>query len=72
VDWTGLFRGLAEIGYDGWLTIESFGFSSGALSAAASIWRDLASTPEQIAWDGVRFLKNQVATTRCQVPGNKV
>lgn len=71
VDWNGLFLGLSEIGYDGWLTIESFGFSSGALSAAASIWRDLARTPEQIAWDGVRFLKEKVAATHRESTGSK-
>jgi len=26
-------------------------------SAAASIWRDLAESPEEIAWEGVKFLK---------------
>lgn len=57
VAWGDVFGALQEIGYDGWLTIESFGFSAGDLSAAASIWRDLADTPEQIAWDGVRFLR---------------
>ena len=57
VDWAGVFRALREIGYDGHLTIESFGFSLGAISAAASIWRDLAATPETIAFEGIKFLK---------------
>ena len=57
VDWQGLFAVLNEMGYNGWLTIESFGFSLGALSAAASIWRDLAPTAEAIAFDGIQFLK---------------
>lgn len=64
VDWPGVFSGLADLRYDGWLTIESFGFSAGDLSAAASIWRDLAATPDQIAWEGVEFLKNALATAR--------
>src|SRR5439155_12763980 len=42
VAWTEFFAAVAEIGYDRWLTIESFGFALGALSAAAAIWRDLA------------------------------
>jgi D-psicose/D-tagatose/L-ribulose 3-epimerase len=50
-----------QTGYDGWLTIESFGFALGALSAAASIWRDLAPSPEAIAADGVQFLKELFA-----------
>jgi D-psicose/D-tagatose/L-ribulose 3-epimerase len=57
VDWPGVFQALSEIGYDGWLTIESFGFSLGELSAAASIWRDIAPTPETIAFEGIKFLK---------------
>ena len=57
VNWDEFFRTVGEIGYRGWMTIESFGFHIGELSAAASIWRDLAPTPESIAFDGVRFLK---------------
>ena len=57
IDWSGIFATLAEIRYDGWITIESFGFSLGQLSAAASIWRDLAPSPESIAFDGVKFLR---------------
>ena len=57
VDWAGVFRALREVQYDGWLTIESFGFTISELSAAASIWRDLAESPEEIAWEGVKFLK---------------
>lgn len=61
VDWPGLFRVLRELHYDGWLTIESFGFALGELSAAASIWRDLAPSPEEIAFEGVKFLRRAAA-----------
>ena len=64
VDWPGVFQALASIGYDGWLTIESFGFAIGDLAAAASIWRDLAADPDQIAWQGGPFLKSQLEATR--------
>ncbi len=64
VDWPGVFQALASIGYDGWLTIESFGFASGDLAAAASIWRDLADDPDEIAWAGVPFLKLQAEAAR--------
>lgn len=59
VDWPGVFQALADVGYDGWLTIESFGFALGELAAAASIWRDLADDPEDIAWAGTPFLRSQ-------------
>lgn len=57
VDWPGVFQALRDIRYGGWLTIESFGFALGELSAAASIWRDIAPSPEAIAFEGVKFLK---------------
>lgn len=60
VDWPGVFHALRDIGYDGWLTIESFGFSLGQLSAAAAIWRDLAPTPPDIAFEGVKFIRKGV------------
>jgi len=57
IPWTAVFQALQDIRYDGWLTIESFGFSLGELSAAASIWRDIAPTPESIAYQGVKFIR---------------
>lgn len=57
VEWNEVFQALREVSYDGWLTIESFGFALGNISAAASIWRDIERTPEAIAFDGIRFLK---------------
>lgn len=64
VDWQGLFTALRQIGYDGWLTIESFGFAIVGLSAAAAIWRDIEPTPDSIAFDGVQFLKKAAEQIR--------
>lgn len=60
VDWREFFAAVGDTGYNGWMTIESFGFSLGAVSAAASIWRDLASTPGAIAFEGLPFLRKGV------------
>jgi len=60
VAWSEIFATLKAIGYDRWLTIESFGFSLGDLSAAVCIWRDLAPTPDSIAWDGIKFLRKSL------------
>lgn len=57
INWPDVFDGLKVVNYNGWLTIEGFGFSLGALSAAASIWRDLAPTPDAIAFEGLKFLR---------------
>jgi len=64
VDWDGFFEAVADIGYDRWMTIESFGFALGAMSAAAAIWRDLAVTPETIPFEGLVFLRAQTARER--------
>lgn len=61
VEWTEVFVALRDMKYDGWLTIESFGFAIGEISATASIWRDLAPSPESIAFEGIKFLKHQMA-----------
>jgi D-psicose/D-tagatose/L-ribulose 3-epimerase len=61
VEWTEVFVALRDMRYDGWLTIESFGFAMGEISAAASIWRDLAPSPESIAFEGIKFLKHHMA-----------
>jgi D-psicose/D-tagatose/L-ribulose 3-epimerase len=61
VEWKEVFQALRSLDYDGWLTIEGFGFALKDLSAAASIWRDIERTPESIAFEGVRFLRDQVA-----------
>jgi D-psicose/D-tagatose/L-ribulose 3-epimerase len=60
VEWKEVFAALRELKYDGWLTIESFGFGLRELSAAASIWRDIERTPESIAFEGVKFLRSSV------------
>ncbi|MGB6691572.1 MAG: sugar phosphate isomerase/epimerase family protein [Terracidiphilus sp.] len=61
VEWPEVFAALREMGYDGWLTIESFGSNIPQIAAAAAIWRDLAATPEAVAFEGLGFLKRMVA-----------
>ncbi len=61
VNWPEHLRALRDIGYDGWLTIESFGSTVKEIAAAAAIWRDLAPFPEEIAFEGLAFLKRQAA-----------
>ena len=61
VEWAAVFQALRDIGYDKWLVIEGFSFTQGDLSAAACIWRDIETTPEAIAFEGVKFLRRHVA-----------
>jgi len=60
VHWAAFFQAIEQVRYDRWLTIEGFGFSLGALSAAASIWRDLALSSDEIAFQGAAFLRGQL------------
>jgi D-psicose/D-tagatose/L-ribulose 3-epimerase len=61
VEWAPVFEAIKEIGFDGWLTIESFGSNIPEIAKAASIWRDLAATPESVAFDGIGFIKTMAA-----------
>ena len=60
VAWNELRDGLRQLNYDGWLVIESFGFAIPEIVTAACIWRDLAPTPDAIAYEGLRFLKRTI------------
>ncbi len=61
VEWREVFEALSEQHYDGWLTIESFNSNLPEIAAATAIWRDLASPPESIAFEGIHFLKRMAA-----------
>ena len=49
---------IKDSGYDGWLTIEAFGRALPELAAATCIWRDLFDSEEEVAREGLRFMKN--------------
>jgi D-psicose/D-tagatose/L-ribulose 3-epimerase len=57
IEWRSVFSALRDVGYDGWLVIESFGSNIPEIAAAACIWRDLAPSSDAIAAEGVKFLK---------------
>ena len=64
VEWAEVMSTLKSVGYDKTCVIESFGFTIKELAAATCIWRDLAPTPAQIAWDGLPFLKQAWANAQ--------
>lgn len=57
VDWPATFQGIKGIGYDGWLTIEAFGQALPALIPATKIWRRMYESEEQLARDGLAFVR---------------
>jgi len=61
VRWAENFDALKDVGYDGWLMIEAFGLALPELVAATKIWRRMYESEEQLAGDGLTFMKQQVA-----------
>jgi D-psicose/D-tagatose/L-ribulose 3-epimerase len=61
VAWDATFDALGDVGYDGWLTVEAFGNFLPNLAAATKIWRPLFESEEQLASDGLAFIKHKTA-----------
>jgi D-psicose/D-tagatose/L-ribulose 3-epimerase len=59
IPWKKTFSAIRGSGYDGWLTIESFGRGLKELAAATKVWRDFAESPEAVYRDGFRHIKDQ-------------
>ena len=57
VAWDATFAAFAELGYDGWFTIEAFGQAMPDFAAATRIWRPMFDSEEQLARDGLAFIK---------------
>lgn len=57
IDWPGIVSALDEVRYQGALTIESFTPDNASIAVAASIWRRLAHSPDDLARDGLAFLR---------------
>lgn len=58
INWSALFRVLTAIGYRGGCSIESFAFQEPEVAARTWCWRDLASSPDALARDGLAFLRS--------------
>jgi D-psicose/D-tagatose/L-ribulose 3-epimerase len=56
-DWVPLLAALDQAGYTGPLNIESFTADNASIATAASIWRPLSPTQDQLATDGLAFLE---------------
>lgn len=57
LDWAGIKEALTEIGYDKAIVIETFGEVSEEIARAASIWRPLANSSDELAIEGLAFYK---------------
>ena len=61
VRWKENFDALREVNYNGWMVIEAFGLALPELAAATKIWRRMFASEEQLARDGLAFMKAEVA-----------
>ena len=61
VDWDDVAQALKDIGYDRSVVIESFTNKVTTIARAAAIWRPLAPTQDDLAKDGLVFLKALLA-----------
>ncbi len=57
VRWKATFEALKKIGYNRWLTIEAFGRALPEVAAATCIWRKMFESEEQLARDGLNFIR---------------
>ncbi|MBN1421035.1 MAG: sugar phosphate isomerase/epimerase [Planctomycetes bacterium] len=57
VPWRESFQALKDMGYDDWVTVESFIPAIKEIAAAAAIWRELAPSGEELARQSLAFLK---------------
>lgn len=61
IPWTETFAAIKSIGYDDWLTIESFGRGLPDLAAATKVWRDFAESPEAVYRDGFAHIARHLS-----------
>ena len=57
VNWPAIFGGLDAIGYGGWLMVEGFSTDVEPLARSAHVWRDVFPSKEEVARDGLAFLR---------------
>lgn len=58
IPWAETFAAIRKSGYDGWLTIESFGRGLKDLAAATKVWRDFAESPEAVYREGYQHIRS--------------
>ena len=59
VHWSETFDTLKETGYNGWMVIEAFGLALPEIAAATKIWRRMYKSEDQLASDGLAFMKRE-------------
>lgn len=63
IPWTDFFKALKRVQYNGCITVESFDPNMENIARLCCIWRKLADSPEQLASEGLKFLKDTYSKT---------
>ncbi len=66
IDWNGLFNGIKEVEYSGWIVIESFFEPIPSITDFSPIWRRLAKDADTLAVESLRFVKKGLAPKEAQ------
>jgi D-psicose/D-tagatose/L-ribulose 3-epimerase len=61
VDFPAIVAALREIEYDGYLTIEGFGYSADEPGSLGALWGDLGVSPEDVAFKGATYLRGLIS-----------
>ena len=61
IRWKDVKKGLKNIGYKDWISIESFVPFHGQFSSAMNVWRRIEEEQDEIAAEGLSFLRDLVA-----------
>lgn len=61
VNWNAVKRALSDARYEGPAVIEAFNSSIKEIARAVALWRPLASSPDSLASEGLRFLRKLFA-----------
>jgi len=57
INWTEVKEALHDIGYNDYIVIEAFNSGITEIAKAVSLWRELATSSDELAVSGVKFLK---------------
>lgn len=63
LDWAATFKALADIGYQGTMTLESFVYLAPEIASGLAVWRPVADRPEDVIDIGLPFIVEQAQAT---------
>lgn len=59
LNWPAVMKAIAEIGYQGPITLESMNYVDPEIAAGLAVWRPAAENPDDVIEDGLPFLREE-------------